>query len=737
MKRGGRCLVLSIFCLIFTLVVSLVTISPSAYADEATDNSSQATEQTDASGQDSTQDNSGEQAEDSEQTCEGSFFGFGWLLCPGQNLITTIFSNFLGFIADALEWTMLSDNTEVIRDIWQDFLNIANIVFAIIFLIMIYSMATSTGLSSYDIKKLLPRLIIVALVINTSFYICAALADVSNIVGRGVYDLLTSRMEGSSADSLDLNIATSILGIVGGVIAIIFLGGAAIVALIIILIAITFRQVALMLLVIISPVAFALYTLPNTEKIGKMWFDAFTRMLFVYPMFMAVWGGSQLVANIVARTDPDGGLSIVSFMTSILCAIAPALAILPLFRSAGNVMGTVTGAMQKSNAAKKSSAAITSGIKRTAPVSRGRRGMSNIALGAQNAFGDVPVIGSILRGPAANRIVNYNRDFAAEQDKKAMGSADNWVKGLSNEQLSSLATTGSYINDNGRRTTISDTHKLRAAFAAAKDSLTADEWHKSMRFVNDRAAWLDNAGRGIEASQLRHAFSSNAMASKAMVITGGALSSFADGEWDSAHFEAEYGRNAAKFAGRLSSTKFATMAPAAYSDMTSSMFHALDPNNTRGMTPEKINEIRNDVRAGSEKAKAQASKILNDPSTQRVQRDMNDANMKNIQQAANYMRLGSEQDIADKYNLDQLFSNYNTQVDNLREAIKSGDINQINQAKTSLYQATAPAKSFMRNKDYNAAMQADFEHMSNGDKERLASISRFTVNTSPDPVTTW
>ena len=75
--------------------------------------------------------------------------------------------------------------------------------------------------------------------------------------------------------------------------------------------------------------------------------------------------------------------------------------------------------------------------------------MSNIALGAQNAFGDVPVIGSILRGPAANRIVNYNRDFAAEQDKKAMGSADNWVKGLSNEQLSSLATTGSYINDSG------------------------------------------------------------------------------------------------------------------------------------------------------------------------------------------------------------------------------------------------------------------------------------------------
>ena len=50
---------------------------------------------------------------------------------------------------------MLSDNTEVVRDIWQDFLNIANIVFAIIFLIMIYSMATSTGLSSYDIKKLL------------------------------------------------------------------------------------------------------------------------------------------------------------------------------------------------------------------------------------------------------------------------------------------------------------------------------------------------------------------------------------------------------------------------------------------------------------------------------------------------------------------------------------------------------------------------------------------------------
>ena len=135
----------------------------------------------------------------SEDTCESNFWGFGWIFCPGQNLITELINGMVGWIADSMKWTILADDSATntagltVRQVWQNFLNIANVVFVIAFLIMIYSMATSTGLSNYDVKKMLPRLIIVAIAVNLSFYICAALVDLSNIIGAGLYNLIYDR----------------------------------------------------------------------------------------------------------------------------------------------------------------------------------------------------------------------------------------------------------------------------------------------------------------------------------------------------------------------------------------------------------------------------------------------------------------------------------------------------------------------------------------------------------------
>ena len=371
MKRGGHRLIVSILCIAMSFMVSVGIINHATYAVEA--DTSATTEQTDNTDdtESSEDDASTEAANDS---CEAGFFGFGWLICPGQNLITTIFSHFFNMIADSLEWTFLAENTDVMLDVWQDFLNIANIVFAITFLIMIYSMATSVGLKAYDVRRMLPRIVVLAIAVNLSFYICAALVDVSNITGQGVYDILISRTTSGNLDTLSVNVAASIFGVVGGAIAIIFLGGAAIVGLIIILLAVTFRQVALLVLTIISPIAFALYTLPNTEKWGKQWMDTFVSMLMVYPMFMLVWGASQLVANIVATTDPNGGISVGAFVTNILCSVAPAFAIMPLFKKSGALLGGVVGAMAGSSIAKKSNAAVSSAIKRSPPVRAGRRG---------------------------------------------------------------------------------------------------------------------------------------------------------------------------------------------------------------------------------------------------------------------------------------------------------------------------------------------------------------------------
>ena len=275
---------------------------------------------------------------DEEDPCEAGFLGFGWLFCPGANLIDSFLNGFLNWIDSQLNWTMLAENNTVIRERWQNFLNIANIAFAIAFLVMIYSMATSTGLSNYDIKKMLPRLIVVAIAVNLSFYICAAIVDIFNIIGNGIFGII-------NPDGDTWSVSVGVDGFVGfgativAIIGVVFIFGiSAIIALAIIFICLCVREIALIALVVISPIAFVCYLLPNTQKWFQRWADYFIRLLAIYPMFMAVWGAAKWVASLKGST-PASKDTMPGFVVSLTCMIAPAIAIVPLFKMSGGIMG--------------------------------------------------------------------------------------------------------------------------------------------------------------------------------------------------------------------------------------------------------------------------------------------------------------------------------------------------------------------------------------------------------------
>ena len=65
-----------------------------------------------------------------------------------------------------------------------------NAVFAVIFLWVIFSQISNVGVSNYGIKKILPRLIIGALLVNLSFYLCQIAVDLSNILGFSLKEAL-------------------------------------------------------------------------------------------------------------------------------------------------------------------------------------------------------------------------------------------------------------------------------------------------------------------------------------------------------------------------------------------------------------------------------------------------------------------------------------------------------------------------------------------------------------------
>lgn len=271
------------------------------------------------------------------EKCYDSADALGWIACPSMSDLEEMVNSVLDTIRSKLDWTMLTGNTAAdnIRTNWEKIRAIANIAFVIMFAVMLYSLATSSGLSSYKVKQILPRLIITAAAVNFSFYICAAMVDLSNISGKAIFLLIA----GSAGDISNIQISglASIFAIgVAIVVGLIFLGSAA-VAVMSLFLAFQVRQVALIILVVVSPLAFAARMLPNTEKLWTKWKELFQALLVIYPMFMAMWAASMWCRALI-----NGGT-----LVDLALLIAPLFGVLPLLQRYGGMMGAVSGAAQQ------------------------------------------------------------------------------------------------------------------------------------------------------------------------------------------------------------------------------------------------------------------------------------------------------------------------------------------------------------------------------------------------------
>lgn len=272
--------------------------------------------------------------------------GLGWILCPVLTLMSSLADDMLNLFEGFLVTSpSMVSNTSTTYKAWQIVRNIANIAFVIAFLVIIFSQITSVGVTNYGIKKMLPRLIIAAILVNLSFYICQIAVDLSNIIGVSLNGFLASpslNPGGAVASGWwsGNNTWTSTLGKVGvigiGIVAVsmgalAFLIPAllsAIVALAMILFILIGRQAIIILLVIISPLAFVAYLLPNTEKLFKKWQTTLTSMLLLFPIVAFVAGVSKLAANILTpifNDNPDGRIRLIGTIA------ANAIVVLPLF----------------------------------------------------------------------------------------------------------------------------------------------------------------------------------------------------------------------------------------------------------------------------------------------------------------------------------------------------------------------------------------------------------------------
>ena len=286
-----------------------------------------------------------------ESSCSGDLGSLGWLICPSMSLGGKLADAGYSSVSMFLDISpdIFNDNPELggAKQAWNFFRDIANVVFVLLFLWVIFSQISNVGVSNYGIKKILPKLILGAILINLSFYICQLAVDLSNILGyalKGVLEGASLNAEAPGVGGLGggfVAVLTGALGLVGAPL-FAFLTVSVpmliwtLLSIAVALLILVFRQAAVILLIAISPIAFAAWLLPNTESLFKKWVSAFKGLLVVFPVVSLMYGSGKLAGAVLSNSS-GGIMQFVAMCVPILPLMATPFVIKSSLNSLGSI----------------------------------------------------------------------------------------------------------------------------------------------------------------------------------------------------------------------------------------------------------------------------------------------------------------------------------------------------------------------------------------------------------------
>lgn len=301
-------------------------------------------------------------------SCNASTSLVSWFLCPIYDGFANLSDALLGVIQNFLrtnpiDTTNSKDNA--VYKVWSNFRIYGDIFLIIALLVVVFGQSIGGGLvDAYTAKKVLPRLLVAAILINLSIYIVALLVDITNVIGQSIGGLITAPLNGVSLSPSGWKLAIFAVAPAGaaavaGGIAAFLAGGAALgsaavafmpflllfviipalLAIILLFIVLVLRKAIIIALVLISPIAFALYALPNTEQYFRKWWKLLFDMLMVYPVVMIVFGVADLLAYTVIMAN--GEASYWAYFIAFLLQFLPLLMVPYAIKLASGTLGQV------------------------------------------------------------------------------------------------------------------------------------------------------------------------------------------------------------------------------------------------------------------------------------------------------------------------------------------------------------------------------------------------------------
>ena len=324
----------------------------------------------------STNDSKESDAAKVSKSCSDQVGSLSWIICPGTGLLGSIIDGAYNILTSLMQVNPIpNDEGTPMYIVWDYFKNFTNSVFIIFLIVVILSQLTGIGISNYGIKKVLPRIIITAILVNLSYIICTLAVDLSNIFGiglRGIFENIENiAVSNGSISDVARNISASsiIAGVIGIGGATAAVGGALVVygglegaiwmllpiilsgvfAVVSALITMAARQSLIFILAMISPLALVAYMLPNTESWFTKWYKLFMRMLIFYPLFSILYGASSLAGLVIITSSisDNAAANSLGVILGLAVRILPLFASIPLMKMSGTVLDKVGSTFSK------------------------------------------------------------------------------------------------------------------------------------------------------------------------------------------------------------------------------------------------------------------------------------------------------------------------------------------------------------------------------------------------------
>lgn len=302
--------------------------------------------------------------EDNNLECDASF-GFGWLICGAIGAFQgfmDIAKDILGYLLNVtpLERTNSEGEQTPVYATWSNIRNIANVLLIPVFLFLIFAQATSFNIDTYTVKKMVPRLVAAAILIQASFFLVALSVDIANVLGKGIEGIVMAPVSDQTLDftGSESPVITGVLGVAltsvitgglatlaGGALALFLFLLPVVIAIIATFFTLILRHIIIIVLAVLSPIAFLLWILPNTEKWFKQWLDMLTKALLMYPLIMVLLASGSLVAVIATNFSDEGAESTFGALIGFVAIVAPLIVVPLTYKLAGTAVSVIGGAV--------------------------------------------------------------------------------------------------------------------------------------------------------------------------------------------------------------------------------------------------------------------------------------------------------------------------------------------------------------------------------------------------------